>query len=372
MELKKIMLVFGTRPEAVKMCPLILELRRRKGLRAFVCVTGQHRSMLRRTMECFGVRPDFDLALMREGQSLAGLTAAVLGALPPVIARERPELLLVHGDTTTALAAALCGFYLRVPVGHVEAGLRSGDLAAPFPEEFDRRAADMLSSLRFAPTPQAAENLRREGADPAGIFVTGNTVSDAMRYTLRGDFDHPALGWWEGKRKILFTAHRRESLGAPLRGMLRALRRILAENPDCRAVFPVHANPAVRAAVRAELSGCPGLRLTPPLDPAAFHNLEARCELCLTDSGGVQEECAALGKPVLLLRERTERPEAVEAGVVRLAGTREEAIVRAAEELLRDPALYARMARATPVFGDGHASERIADVIETGRCEPFA
>ena len=272
----------------------------------------------------------------------------------------------------TAFAAALCAFYLRIPVGHVEAGLRTGDLYTPFPEEFDRRVVDMVSRWRFAPTPRAGNVLLREGADPATVFVTGNTVVDALRCTVRETYTHPALRQAEGKKLILFTAHRRENWGEPMRGMFRALRQLLEQDGECRAVFPVHPNPALRALVRQELSGCPGLFLTGPLDVTDFHNLEARCAFCLTDSGGVQEECAALGKPVLVMRRRTERPEALDAGILRLVGTKTEAIVDAARELLHDEALYRSPARPTDVFGDGRAAERIADVIERGSCEPFA
>lgn len=369
---KKVLLVFGTRPEAIKMCPLVLELRRRDGICPVVCVTGQHRSMADRVLEYFGVEPAYDLDVMRPGQTLPALTGAVLGALPVVIEREAPDLLLVHGDTTTAFAAALCGFYRRVPVGHVEAGLRTGDLTAPFPEEFDRRAVDLVSRFCFAPTVTARNALLREGTDPARVFLTGNTVVDALRHTAREARSAPDPAPDREGPLILFTAHRRESLGEPMRAMFRALRRLLERNPDCRAVFPVHENPAVRALASRELGGCPGLAMTGPLDVAEFHALERRCVLCLTDSGGVQEECAALGTPVLLMRRVTERPEAAAAGVLRLVGTDPEEIVRRAEELLRSGEARDRAARICRSYGDGRASRRIADVIETGRCDPFS
>lgn len=368
--MKTVLLVFGTRPEAIKICPLVLALRRRSALRTVVCVTGQHREMLAGALKAFGVRPDYDLALMRPGQTPGELTAAILSVLPDVFSRERPDAVLVHGDTTTAFAAALCAFYAHLPVGHVEAGLRSGDLCAPFPEEFDRRAVDLLSRWCFAPTAAAADNLRREGVDPARIFLTGNTIIDAMAITAPRAAQLLSPLWPEGTARLLFTAHRRENFGPALRGMLRALRRLLEED-GAAAVFPVHDNPTVRAAVREELADCPRLRLTGPLDVVTFHTLEAQCRFCLTDSGGVQEECTALGKPVLLMRSVTERPEAVDAGVMRLVGTEEDAIVCAGRELLRDDALLVRMSRASRVFGDGHASERIADMLEFGRCEPF-
>ena len=370
--MQRVLLIFGTRPEAVKMCPLARELMRRGGVEATVCVTGQHRAMLDDVLRFFGVTPKYDLNLLRPGATLTELTGAMLAHLPPVLRRERPDLVLVHGDTATAFAAALCAFELALPVGHVEAGLRSGDLAAPFPEEFDRRVVDMLSRVCFAPTAEARDNLLREGKAPEAVFLTGNTVVDALRATVREGFDHPLLRWAAGHPLVLFTAHRRESRGAPMGSMLSALRRLLGIAPEARAVFPVHGDPALRALAERELAGCENLRLTPPLPVETFHNLLSACRFCLTDSGGLQEEGAALGKPVLVMRACTERPEALRAGVLRLVGTREDDIVSAALALLRDETLYASMARPSAVFGDGHAGERIADVIERGECDIFA
>lgn len=369
--MKKILLVFGTRPEAVKLCPLVRELKKRKGLQTLVCLSGQHREMLRQAMDAFQVTADYDLDLMRPEQSLFDITTAVLQGLRPVLEAEKPDLVLVQGDTTTAFAAALACFYLQIPLGHVEAGLRSGDMARPFPEEFNRQALGLLSRWHFAPTPQAATELLREGKAPESVFVTGNTVIDALGYTLRPDYRHPALDWAGEGRLLLLTLHRRESLGAPMAGMLRAVRRALEEHPDCRLLFPVHRNPAVGAVARRELGDCPQAMLTDPLDVTDWHNLEARCHLCLTDSGGVQEECPSLGKPVLVLRDATERPEGVAAGTARLAGTGEEEVYRALTELLDRPELYRAMARAVSPYGDGHASERIADVLERGSCRPW-
>ena len=354
-----------------KMCPLVHELRRRSALEIRVCVTGQHRAMLDDVLTAFHVRADSDLAIMRPAQTLFEVTDAVLRGMEQELDRHRPELVLVHGDTTTAFAAALAAFYRRIPVGHVEAGLRTESLAAPFPEEWNRRAADLLSEWCFAPTRAARDALLREGKNDKRVFLTGNTVVDAMRFSLAADPEHPALRWGEGHRLLLFTAHRRESLGGPMKGMFRALRRVLEENPTCRAVFPVHENPAVRALALEELSGCPGLLLTGPLSMGVFRALEERCCLCLTDSGGVQEECAALGRPVLLMRETTERPEALSEGVAVIVGTDPERICREARRLLTDADAYARMARSCSAYGDAHACERIADVIEFGFCEPW-
>ena len=371
--MKKVMLVFGTRPEAIKMCPLVKELRTRPGIETLVCVTGQHREMLDQVLRTFGVTPDFDLAVMRKEQSLFDITTAVLQGLKPVLEERRPDVVLVHGDTATTFAAGLAAFYLGIPVGHVEAGLRTYDLMSPWPEEFNRHAVSILTKYDFAPTRRAAENLLREGKDPASVFVTGNTVIDAMRHTVTADYRHPVLDWAEegGRKLILITAHRRENLGEPMRRMFRAIRRVLEEHPECRAVYPIHMNPAVRQAAREELEGCGGIRLIEPIDVFDCHNFEARCHLCLTDSGGIQEECPSYGKPVLVMRDTTERPEGVAAGTLRLVGTEEESIYRAFRELLEDPEAYGRMSRACNPYGDGHACERIADVLEKGSCEPW-
>lgn len=359
----RVLLVFGTRPEAVKMCPLVAELRGRAGVEVTVCVTGQHRELLDGVLSVFGIQPEYDLGVMREGQPLGELTAAVLTGLSRVLGEVRPSMVLVHGDTATAFAAALACFYLRVPIGHVEAGLRTYDMYAPYPEEFNRRATALLATFHFAPTVWARANLLREGVPSSRISVTGNTVIDALRVTVRADFSHPDLDFAKGRRLLLLTAHRRESLGAPMRAAFAAVRRVLEEREDVCLLYPVHPSPAVRQAARAAFDGCARARLVAPYDPVVFHNILSRAHLVLTDSGGVQEEAPALGVPVLLLRSKTERPEGVEAGVVRLIGTDEERVYRALSHLLTDTAAYTAMRRACALYGDGRASERIADFL---------
>ena len=369
--MKKIMVVFGTRPEAIKMCPLVNELKTRPTLKTVVCVTGQHRQMLDQVLDAFGVVPDYDLDIMKEQQSLFDITTAVLTSLRLVLEEERPDLVLVHGDTSTTFAASLACFYLRIPVGHVEAGLRTYNIHAPYPEEFNRQAVGIISQYNFAPTPQARDNLLREGKDPASIYVTGNTVIDAMRHTVRTDYRHPALDWVGDRKLIFITAHRRENLGVPMRRMFRAIRRVLDEHPECRAVYPIHMNPVVRDAADKVFAGSGNLRLIEPLDVIACHNFEARAYLCLTDSGGIQEECPSYGVPVLVMRDTTERPEGIAAGTLRLVGTDEETIYRAFTELLVSREAYERMRRACNPYGDGNACRRIADVIEFGKCDPW-
>ncbi len=364
--MKTIMLVFGTRPEAVKMCPLVNELRRREGLRTVVCVTGQHRQMLDQVLEAFRVVPDYDLSIMKEGQTLTDITLGVLGRLGELLDREKPDVVLVQGDTTTAFAGALACFYRRIPVGHVEAGLRTYDTDSPYPEEFNRRAVGIVARYNFAPTETARENLLREGKKPETVWVTGNTVIDALKTTVRRDFTHPVLDWAGESRLIFITAHRRENLGEPMRRMFRAIRRVVEEHPDVRAVYPIHMNPLVRRAADEELGDCDRIRLAEPVDVIDCHNLMARSYLILTDSGGIQEEAPSLGKPVLVMRDATERPEGVAAGTLRLVGTDEEAICRSFTELLTDPTAYDAMAKAVNPYGDGHAAERIADILERG------
>ena len=362
--MKKVMTVFGTRPEAIKMCPLVNELKSRKGIETVVCVTGQHREMLDQVMEAFGVHADYDLAVMRPEQTLFDITTRILEGIKPVLEKEQPDVVLVHGDTSTAFAAALSAFYLRIPVGHVEAGLRTRNIYSPYPEEFNRQAVSILAKYNFAPTELTADNLRKEGRDPSTIYVTGNTVIDAMRHTVREDYTHPELEWVGNNRLIFITAHRRENFGEPMHHMFRAIRRVLEEHPDCRAVYPVHMNPIVRKAAEEELAGCDQIHLIDPIGVFDCHNFEARCCLCLTDSGGIQEECPAYGKPVLVMRDTTERPEGVSAGTLKLVGTNEETIYRSFTELLDDPEAYAKMAHAANPYGDGHACERIADILE--------
>ena len=360
---KKIMLVFGTRPEAIKMCPLVRELKTRPGIQTLVCVTGQHQGMLQQVLDAFGVVPDYNLAIMRERQTLFDITARVLEGMKDVLEKEKPDAVLVHGDTSTTFAAALACFYLQIPVGHVEAGLRTYNLFSPYPEEFNRQGVSIIARWNFAPTPLSRDNLIREGKKPETIFVTGNTVIDALKTTVRKDFRHPDLDWAEGSRLILVTAHRRENLGEPMHAMFRAIRRVIEEHPDVKALYPIHMNPVVREAADGELSGCDRIRLTEPLDVLDCHNLMARSYLILTDSGGIQEEAPSLGKPVLVMRDTTERPEGIEAGTLKLVGTDEETIYREFTRLLDDRKAYEQMAHAENPYGDGHACERIADIL---------
>lgn len=357
------MAVLGTRPEAIKMCPVIIELKKRKNVDLYVCITGQHREMLRSVLDIFGVRADCDLDIMKEGQSLADITKAVLDGISEVLEREKPDVVLVHGDTTTAFAASLACFYKKIPVGHVEAGLRTYDVYSPYPEEFNRRAIDITARYLFAPTKLSAENLLREGADENSIFVTGNTAIDALRLTVREEYSSPITEAAAGKRIILLTAHRRESHGEALRGIFRAVRRIADEFDDVMIVCPVHPNPVVRAAAEETLSGHERIMLTEPLDVIAFHNLMAKSFFIMTDSGGIQEEAPSLGKPVLVLRDVTERPEGVGAGTLRIAGTDEEKVYLACKNLLCNDAEYAEMSSAENPYGDGKASRRIADAL---------
>lgn len=359
----KILLVFGTRPEAVKMCPLVRELRARPSLQTLVCVTGQHRQMLDQVLDVFQVTPDYDLSVMKPGQTLFDVTTDILNALRPVLEKERPDVVLVQGDTSTTFAAALACFYLRIPVGHVEAGLRTHDMSAPYPEEFNRQAVSLISRYHFAPTEQARQNLLAEGKRPETIHVTGNTAIDALRTTVRPDYTHPELDWAAGSRLILITAHRRENLGEPMRRMFRAIRRVIDEHPDVKAVYPVHMNPAVRETADAVLGGHERIHMLEPLDVLDFHNFLARSHLILTDSGGIQEEATSLGKPVLVMRDTTERPEGVAAGTLKLVGTDEETVYESFRRLLDDPVQYAEMSRAGSPYGDGFASRRIADIL---------
>ena len=361
--MKKIMLIFGTRPEAIKMCPLVNELKGREGVRTIVCVTGQHRQMLDQVLKAFGVTPDYDLSIMRERQTLFDITASVLGGIRPILEEERPDVVLVHGDTTTSFAAALACFYMQLPVGHVEAGLRTYNLQSPYPEEFNRQIIDIVSQYCFAPTQFARRNLINEGKDPGGIHVTGNTAIDALRTTVRDDYVHPELEWVGDSRMILLTAHRRENLGAPMRSMFRAIRRIVDEHGDLKVIYPIHMNPTVRQIAAEIFGGCERFHIIEPLDVLDFHNFMARSHLILTDSGGIQEEAPSLGKPVLVMRDTTERPEGIAAGTLKLVGTQEARIYAEFHRLLSDPSAYEAMSRASSPYGDGHACERIADIL---------
>lgn len=361
---KRIMLVFGTRPEAIKMCPLVKELKTRKTMETVVCVTGQHRQMLDQVLGAFQVVPDYDLSIMKDNQTLFDITTGILGGIGGVLEAVKPDVVLVHGDTTTTFVTALACFYKQIPVGHVEAGLRTYNIQSPYPEEFNRQVVGILANYHFAPTEHARENLLREGKNPASIFVTGNTAIDALKTTVRKEYTHPELEWAEGSRLILITAHRRENLGQPMHNMFRAIRRVVEKHPDVKAIYPIHMNPAVRKAAAEELRGCDRIRIIEPLEVLDFHNFLARSYLILTDSGGIQEEAPSLGKPVLVMRDTTERPEGIAAGTLKLVGTEESCIYAAFKELLENEKAYQMMAHAANPYGDGLASKRIADVLE--------
>lgn len=366
--IRKVMLIFGTRPEAIKMCPLVNELKSRPGeFNTLVVTSGQHREMLDQVLRVFDVVPDYDLHIMKPGQTLFDITCDVLKGLKSIMEKERPDVVVVHGDTTTSFAAALAAFYLQISVGHVEAGLRTRNLFSPWPEEFNRQAVDVVSRWYFAPTETSKKNLLDEAKLADRIFVTGNTGIDALRTTVRDGYSHPDLEWTEGSRLILITAHRRENLGEPMHRMFRAIRRVMEEHPDTKAIYPIHMNPQVRKAAHAELDGFDRLRIIDPLEVVDFHNFMAKSFLILTDSGGIQEEAPSLGKPVLVMRDTTERPEGVEAGTLRLVGTEDETIYREFSRLLDDSAAYAAMSQASNPYGDGHASERIASILSLGR-----
>lgn len=358
------MLVFGTRPEAIKMCPLVQELKSRPSLNTLVCVTGQHRQMLDQVLETFGVVPDYDLAIMKDKQTLFDVTTNILQSIKAVLEEAHPDVVLVHGDTSTTFVTALACFYLHIPVGHVEAGLRTYNLDSPFPEEFNRQAVSLLAKYNFAPTAQARENLLREGKAPSTIFVTGNTAIDALKTTVRESYTHPELQWAEGSRLILLTAHRRENLGQPMYQMFRAIKRVVDEHPDLKVIYPIHMNPLVRQVASQVFGDDARFHIIEPLDVLHFHNFMARSHLILTDSGGIQEEAPSLGKPVLVMRDTTERPEGVAAGTLKLVGTDEETIYRELSNLLTNPEAYNAMAHASNPYGDGFASRRIADLLE--------
>ena len=363
----KVMTIFGTRPEAIKMAPLALELASRPEFEALCCVTAQHREMLDSVLNIFKLKPDYDLNIMQPRQTLSAITSKCLLGVEEVLHEAKPDLVLVHGDTSTTFAGALAAFYRQIPVGHVEAGLRTWDKYSPFPEEMNRKLVGDIADLHFCPTPANQENLAREGITD-GVFVTGNTVIDALKTTVRPDyrFSTQALNGldYAGRRIILVTCHRRENYGAPMASIMTALRRLADAFPDVELVYPVHLSPVVREAAGKYLSGHPRIHLIAPLSADEMHNLMARCCLVMTDSGGLQEEAPALGRPVLVLRRETERPEAVQAGTVRLAGTEEEKIFSLASELLRDEGAYRAMAHAVNPYGDGHACRRIVDAIE--------
>lgn len=369
--MKKVMLVFGTRPEAIKMCPLVKELKTRKSIETIVCVTGQHRQMLDQVLDAFDIVPDYDLSIMKKQQTLFDITTSILNHIKEVLEIVKPDVVLVHGDTSTTFVTALACFYLQIPVGHVEAGLRTYDIYSPYPEEFNRQVVSIIAKYNFAPTERAANNLIKEGRKKETIFITGNTVIDAMQHTVKENYVHPELEWVGENKLIFITAHRRENLGEPMRHMFRAIRRVLEEHPDCKAIYPIHMNPVVRNAAKEELGTCDRIHIIEPLDVFDCHNFEARCYLCLTDSGGIQEECPSYGKPVLVMRDTTERPEGVEAGTLRLVGTDEEVIYQNFKQLLENKEEYDKMSHASNPYGDGFACKRIADILELNAYTPW-
>jgi len=360
---KKIMLVFGTRPEAIKMCPLVKELKTRDSVKTVVCVTGQHRKMLDQVLRAFNVAPEYDLSIMKEKQTLFDITINILDSMRAVLEKEKPDVVLVHGDTSSTFAAALACFYLGIPVGHVEAGLRTYNIHSPYPEEFNRQAVGVIAEYHFAPTELSKANLLKEGKKEESVFVTGNTAIDALKTTVRKGYSHPELEWASDSRLIMITAHRRENIGEPMRRMFRAIRGIVDEFPDVKAIYPIHMNPAVRNIAAKELIGGGRVHIIEPLDVLDFHNFLARSYLVLTDSGGIQEEAPSLGKPVLVMRDTTERPEGVAAGTLKLVGTSEDVIYDSFKRLLEDESLYQEMSRASNPYGDGFASKRIADIL---------
>ncbi len=362
--MKKVMLAFGTRPEAIKMCPLVKELKTRKDIETVLCVTGQHRQMLDQVLKAFDVEPDYDLSIMKDKQTLFDVTANILLKIKDVLEEVKPDVVLVHGDTSTTFTTALACYYMQIPVGHVEAGLRTYNIYSPFPEEFNRQAVSIISRFNFAPTEISKGNLLREGRDESTIYVTGNTAIDALKTTVRDDYTHPQLEWAKGSRLIMLTAHRRENLGEPMHHMFRAIKRIVDETPDIKVIYPIHMNPIVRKAADEELGGDERIRIIEPLEVLDFHNFLSRSYLILTDSGGIQEEAPSLGKPVLVMRDTTERPEGIAAGTLKLVGTNEETIYKEFKNLLDNKDEYEKMSKASNPYGDGFACKRIADVLE--------
>lgn len=363
---KKVMLVFGTRPEAIKMCPLVNELKTRGSIHTIVCVTGQHRQMLDQVLDAFQVIPDYDLSIMKDKQTLFDITTNILNKIGNVLDEVKPDVVLVHGDTSTTFVTALACFYKQIPVGHVEAGLRTYNIYSPYPEEFNRQAVGIVAKYNFAPTELSKNNLLREGKDLASIFVTGNTAIDALKTTVRENYTHPELEWASDSRLILITAHRRENLGEPMKNMFRAIRRVMDEHPDVKAIYPIHMNPVVREMANAIFSDDKRIHIIEPLDVLDFHNFQARSHLILTDSGGIQEEAPSLGKPVLVMRDTTERPEGIAAGTLKLVGTDENTIYQEFSKLLANQDEYDSMSHSSNPYGDGHACERIADILEKG------
>lgn len=361
---KKIMLVFGTRPEAIKMCPLVNELKKHEeDIETVVCVTGQHRQMLDQVLHAFNVKPDYDLSIMKDKQTLFDVTINILERIKEVLEKVNPDVVLVHGDTSTTFVTALACFYLQIPVGHVEAGLRTYDIYSPFPEEFNRQAVGIVANYNFAPTEMSKENLLREGKKAESIYVTGNTAIDALKTTVKEDYIHPELNWASDSKLIMLTAHRRENLGEPMHHMFKAIRRIIDEHKDVKVIYPIHMNPVVRKAADEELGDCDRVHIIEPLDVLDFHNFLAKSYMILTDSGGIQEEAPSLGKPVLVMRDTTERPEGIAAGTLKLVGTDEETIYSNFKLLLENKDEYNKMAHASNPYGDGEASKRIVNIL---------
>ncbi len=362
--MKKILLVFGTRPEAIKMCPLVNELKKRNGIEAIVCVTGQHRQMLDQVLDIFQIIPDYDLSIMKNHQTLFDITINILDKIKRILELEKPDIVLVHGDTSTAFTTALASFYLQIPVGHVEAGLRTYNVFSPYPEEFNRQVISIISQFNFAPTELSKSNLLKEGKREEAIYVTGNTAIDALKTTIKCTYEHKDLDWAKGSRVIMITAHRRENIGEPMQHMFRAIKRVLDEYLDVKAIYPIHMNPAVRKIADEIFHGDNRIRIIEPLDVLDFHNFLSRSYLILTDSGGIQEEAPSLGKPVLVMRDTTERPEGIAAGTLKLVGTNEDTIYKCFKQLLEDEKEYKKMCSANNPYGDGYASKKIADILE--------
>lgn len=362
--MKKVMLVFGTRPEAIKMCPLVSELKTREKIKTVVCVTGQHREMLNQVLNAFNVEPDYDLSIMKDRQTLFDVTTNILNRIKEVLEKETPDVVLVHGDTSTTFVTALACFYLQIPVGHVEAGLRTYNIYSPYPEEFNRQAVSIISQFNFSPTNLSKDNLLKEGKMESSIYVTGNTAIDALKTTVREDYTHPELEWVADSKLIMITAHRRENLGTPMENMFRAIKRVMDEHHDVKAIYPIHMNPVVRETANRILGGDDRIHIIDPLEVLDFHNFLNRSYMILTDSGGIQEEAPSLGKPVLVMRDTTERPEGIEAGTLKLVGTEEESIYQNFKLLLDSRDEYEKMSKASNPYGDGFACKRIADILE--------
>lgn len=360
----KVMSIFGTRPEAIKMAPLVKELEKRENIESIVCVTAQHREMLDQVLETFNIKPHYDLNIMKQGQTLGDVTTRALTGLEDVIKEARPDIVLVHGDTTTTFAGALAAFYNQVAIGHVEAGLRTDNKYSPYPEEMNRQMVDRLSDMYFAPTEISKNNLLKENIDESKIYITGNTAIDAMSTTVDKNYTHKELEWIkQGERMILLTAHRRENLGEPMRHIFRAIKRIVDEFDDVKVIYPIHKNPKVREVANEVFDGDDKVKLIEPLEVFDFHNFQNKSYIILTDSGGIQEEAPSLGKPVLVLRDTTERPEGISAGTLKLVGTDEDIIYEETKRLLTDSKEYEKMSKASNPYGDGHASERIVNAI---------